>query len=123
LLKDIPKFIFKREKKNNRENQKAQLNYHRNAWKDIQFHLAGGKSAEGNAIGGIAFEFLDEWWKHKDGDNGVHDTENAMSMPFPDGWSNEEWYGLASYGTGADHPFLRQLRDVYFFYREAWATH
>lgn len=105
-----------------KENGKMQADYHQGNWDDIQLHLAGGP-AEGNAIGGIVFEFLDEWWKSHTGSDSVHDAGNDSPMAFPDGWSSEEWFGMVGLGDGKDNLFLRRPRDVYALYRDKlWAA-
>jgi beta-glucuronidase len=100
----------------NEEDQKAQADYHAGDWNDIQRHLAGS-GTEGNAIGGVVFEFSDEWWKSRNGGWDAHDTSKDNQMPFPDGWANEEWYGMVALGNGSD-PLLRQTRLVYEEYRD-----
>ena len=88
------------------EAEKLQADYLRGDWEDIERNLAGG-SGEGNAIGGVLFEWLDEWWKAGSPptfDPGVHDTVGQFAGPFPDGWSYEEWYGIVSRVTGRTAP-------------------
>lgn len=99
------------------EDQKAQAAYHKGNWEDIELHLAGTAS-EGNAIGGIAFEFVDEWWKSLKGGWDFHDTETDSAMAFPDGWSSEEWFGLVALGDASGQPFLRQPRQAYYLYKD-----
>jgi len=103
--------------KKNSEDQKAQAKYHQGNWEDIELHLAGTPS-EGNAVGGVVFEFLDEWWKSLKGGWDFHDFEKDSAMAFPDGWSSEEWFGLLSLGDGSHAPFLRQTRQVYDLYKD-----
>jgi beta-glucuronidase len=98
------------------EDQKAQADYHAGNWKDIQRHLAG-TGTEGNAIGGVVFEYTDEWWKSHGGSWDAHDTGKDNPMAFPDGWANEEWFGVLSLGDGSDN-LMRQKRLVYEEYRD-----
>ncbi|MFC1658886.1 hypothetical protein ACFL1D_05845, partial [Candidatus Omnitrophota bacterium] len=72
----------------------------------------------GNAIGGIIFEWMDEWWKAYE--PGLHDYKPLWAGPFPDGFMHEEWLGLAGQGDGTQSPFLRQLRKAYYMYKEIW---
>ncbi|MDD5066358.1 MAG: glycoside hydrolase family 2 TIM barrel-domain containing protein [bacterium] len=122
-----------------------QSEYHRNNWEDIEYNSCG--SGSGNALGGVAFEWLDEWWKanedlpdrikqqkkvwyekrqdeynKKDDLAGAfkHDSVPQFGAPFLDGWSYEEWYGFCSQGDGYSSPFKRQLRPVYEMYRKVW---
>ncbi len=100
------------------EDQAAQLNYHKGKWEDIILNEAGGTSS-GICIGGVIFEFLDEWWKDTFGNSeNDHQTEAQFPLDFPDGFSHEEWYGIVSQGNGAHSPFQRELRDVYFYYKD-----
>jgi len=100
----------------NEENEKAQAAYHKGNWMDIELQLAGGPR-EGNALGGIVFEYLDEWWKSSSGAWDYHDTNQDSPMAFPDGWSSEEWFGIFSQGEGGKSPYLRKPRKAYFLYR------
>ncbi len=98
-----------------------QAEYHRGNWEDILYNTAG--SGFGNAIGGVAFEFVDEWWK-----SGLppkfsateHETVGDFIAAFPDGYMHEEWLGVTSQGDGSRSPFMRQLRKSYEYYKKAW---
>ncbi len=101
--------------------EEKQMEYHRGNWEDILYNSAG--SGTGNAIGGTAFEYVDEWWK-----SGVppqfspseHETVGDFVAAFPDGWMHEEWLGVTSQGDGSKSPFMRQLRKVYEYYEKTW---
>ena len=84
----------------------------------------GWRSGSGNAIGGVLFEWMDEWWKAGPPptfDPAIHDTIGQFTGPFPDGWSYEEWYGIVAQGDGSNSPFERQLRKAYFLFKdELW---
>ena len=104
----------------NRELEEAELlqaEYHRAAWEDIENNSAFSGGV-GNSIGGVTFEWLDEWWKAYE--PWVHDTKGLWKGPFPDGLMHEEWLGLCTQGDGKISPFLRQLREVYYMYKKAW---
>ena len=105
------------EGKTDQEAQALQAEYHRAAWEDIEYNMVGDDGS-GNAIGGIIFEWLDEWWKAYE--PGLHDCKALWSGPFPDGFMHEEWLGLCSQGDGSKSPFLRHLRKVYYMYKEIW---
>jgi hypothetical protein len=96
----------------------AQAAYHEGSWMDIVANSAGYVEGEGNAVGGIAFEWLDEWWKNYEPMK--HDTKADVIGPFAGGYYFEEWFGLIGQGDGSQSPLLRQLRKVYFMYQKAW---
>lgn len=107
-----------------------QARYHLGCWRDIDQNRAGGPG-EGNAIGGIAFEFLDEWWKDNknaklvdgrlfDPDLAVQSVDPTIEMAFPDDWSQEECFGIVGQGDGKASPFLRVLKKSYYLYQEIW---
>ncbi len=98
------------------ESEDYQAEYHRNAWWDIYYNSCG--FGAGNAIGGIAFEWLDEWWKAYE--PSYHDRKGLFAGPFLDGYMHEEWLGICSQGDGKHSPFLRQLKKAYFTYQGLW---
>jgi len=72
----------------------------------------------GTALGGVVFEWLDEWWKAYE--PAIHDYKGLWSGPFPDGYMHEEWLGMSGQGDGKLSPFLRQLRKSYYMYQKKW---
>ncbi len=100
------------------EAEVMQAEYHQGSWEDIQNNMAFG-NGQGNALGGVVFEWLDEWWKAYE--PAIHDTKGLWSGPFPDGYMHEEWLGMASQGDGKQSPFLRQLRKSYDMYKKIWS--
>jgi len=121
LLTDKPVFITEfgcpayAEAKSEEEAEQLQADYHRGAWEDIWQNRAFGEG-QGNSIGGIIFEWLDEWWKAYE--PYLHDTKGLFTGPFPDGYMHEEWLGLAGQGDGKSSPYLRQLRKSYYTYKK-----
>ena len=97
--------------------EKMQSDYHQSAWEDIHANMAFREGA-GNAIGGVIFEWIDEWWKAYE--PGLHDKKGLFTGPFPDGYMHEEWLGVCGQGDGKLSPFLRQLRKSYFTYKKMW---
>ncbi|MBF0522144.1 MAG: tetratricopeptide repeat protein [Candidatus Omnitrophica bacterium] len=97
--------------------EQTQADYHRGNWLDIEDNIAG-RAGVGNALGGIAFEWLDEWWKNYEPFR--HDRKSDAIGPFPGGYYFEEWFGLIGQGNGQHSPFLRQLKLSYFAYKEMW---
>jgi beta-glucuronidase len=99
------------------QSEEGQALYHQGSWEDMENNMAF-KGGEGNCIGGIVFEWLDEWWKAYEPSK--HDTKGLWAGPFPDGYMHEEWLGVASQGDGSQSPFLRQLRKAYYKYQQMW---
>ena len=99
------------------ESEISQAEYLRNNWEDIESNMAFGDGA-GNALGGVLFEWMDEWWKAYE--PGKHDTKGLFAGPFPGGHMLEEWLGIVGQGDGNMSPFLRQLRKSYFTYQKLW---
>lgn len=102
--------------------EQTQMDYHRGNWQDISDNSAGN-GPWGNAIGGVAFEFVDEWWKAGPPPKFspfVHEAVGDFKANFPDGWMYEEWLGLTHQGDGSQSPYLRRLRKVYNYYKEVW---
>ncbi len=101
--------------------EEKQLEYHRGNWEDILRNRAG--SEVGNAIGGVAFEFVDEWWKGGPPPKfsaSAQETSGDFQANFPDGWMYEEWLGVVTQGDGSQSPYMRQLRKTYDYYKKAW---
>jgi len=118
-----------------------QAMYNANNWEDLEANMAG--YGIGNALGGVLFEYVDEWWKansdlpekvqkaraawyaprsaiYKSLQPSNHDVVPQFGFPFLDGWSYEEWYGLAGQGDGKNSPFVRQLRKSYYTLQSIW---
>lgn len=101
------------------EAEEAQSLYHKHAWEDIVYNMdAAIDNGAGNAVGGIVFEFLDEWWKAYEPKK--HDKKGFFTGPFPDGYMHEEWLGVVSQGDGLDSPLKRGLRKSYYMYQKLW---
>ncbi len=63
------------------------------------WNIALWKEIENNTLGGTIMAYSDEWWKGSVfgncGSKWTHDYECGHGdFPTPDGWSNEEWYGV-----------------------------
>ncbi len=101
--------------------EEKQREYHQGNWEDILANSAG--MGFGNAIGGVVFEFVDEWWKAGPPPKlsaSAQETRGDFVANFPDGWMYEEWLGLTSQGDGSHSPYMRQLRKSYDYYKKAW---
>lgn len=103
----------------NKKDEQGQMQWHKGNWQDIHDNSAG-YCGEGNSVGGVIYEWLDEWWKSSHGRPYAHDATKDCSMSFPDGVSSEEWLGITGQGNGTQSPFLRQLRKTYFMYKDLW---
>lgn len=64
--------------------------------------------------GGTVFEFTDEWWKA--GDNLSHDYGGYATGSHPDGYSNEEWWGLIAVTPDANNDGMDDWRPRKVFY-------
>jgi beta-glucuronidase len=101
--------------------EEKQAEYHKGNWEDIRYNAAG--SGRGNAIGGVVFEFVDEWWKAgppPQNSSTVQETTAQFAADFPDGTMHEEWLGVTGQGDGTNSPFLRHIRKAYDYYRTTW---
>ena len=100
------------------EDGEGQQKYLEGKFRDIIFNQAGGPGA-GNSIGGVIFEYLDEWWKDAFGHpEDVQQRAAQFPLEFPDGLSHEEWFGIVGQGDGKHSPFKRQLREGYEYFKE-----
>ncbi len=99
------------------EAEMFQARYHQGAWEDISCNSSVNCGA-GNSLGGIIFEFIDEWWKAYE--PAKHDTKGFFTGPFPDGFMHEEWLGVVGQGDGTDSSFKRNLRKSYYQYQKMW---
>ncbi len=103
--------------------EEMQSNYVVRNWEDI-FYNRSGQPGAGNSIGGFLFEWLDEWWKDSINyfDDPVdHQTTRAVfPMPFPDGFAQEEWFGIMGQGAGNASPFQRVPKKAYYDLQKIW---
>ncbi len=117
----------------NKEDQNMQAFFLEAQWRQIYENLANNKEGEGNCLGGIIFEWSDEWWKHNDSDTqwwAVHDTDSNWTngsyyfdIKAPGNMNmNEEWFGLVGLAKDEKEPGLdkRILRKSYYVLREFW---
>ena len=100
----------------NEEAEDFQAEYHKGTWQDIMNNSFG--KGMGNSLGGVVFEYLDEWWKAYE--PGYHDRKGLFAGPFLDGYMHEEWLGVCGQGDGKSSPFLRELKKAYFTYKDLW---
>jgi len=117
----------------NKEDQNMQAFFLESQWRQITKNLANSKEGEGNCLGGVIFEWADEWWKHNMVDPAgwpVHDTTSNWSngsyyfdIQAPKNLNmNEEWFGIVSISSdlkefGIDK---RIPKKAYYVLRELW---
>jgi hypothetical protein len=78
------------------------------------------RTASDVCVGATVFEFTDEWWKAGDPDS--HDYGGYATNAHPDGYSNEEWWGLIAVTPDADNDGLDEWRPrkVYEMFKRNW---
>ncbi|MBU1086084.1 MAG: immunoglobulin domain-containing protein [Candidatus Omnitrophica bacterium] len=106
-------------------NESEQKQHHLGNWKEIVYNSAS-VPGEGNLLGGIVFEWLDEWWKAQNEPSDAPWIQEITSQFYwgimPDHYAHEEWFGICSQGDGSQSPFLRQTRSAYDLYKQMWAA-
>ena len=79
-------------------------------------------------IGGSIMEYSDEWWKGKHStDPGCPDNNSALQSscgyamsPSPDGYDNEEWWGIMRTKAGSSGQDTTETRVLYYALQELW---
>ncbi|MBD3246837.1 MAG: hypothetical protein GF333_07525 [Candidatus Omnitrophica bacterium] len=103
-----------------------QAEYLLSQWESLYKNSVWSGNERGNVLGGIIFEWTDEWWKHNEGyekDWNVHNpeagwsegayyydirAENNMNM-------SEEWFGIVGIQREVKEGLnLREPKDAYF---------
>ncbi len=115
-----------------KEDQGMQAFFLESQWRQIYENLAGNKEGTGNCLGGIIFEWTDEWWKHGQ-DNPdtwkVHDTESNWSngsyyfdiKAEANKNMNEEWFGIVALFESLENGLNKRIpRKAYYVIREFW---
>ncbi len=116
-----------------KEDQNMQAFFLESQWRQIYDNLATSKEGEGNCLGGVIFEWSDEWWKHNpiDPDSWkVHDTDSNWSngsyyfdIQAPKNMNmNEEWFGIVALSSDIKEAGLdkRIPRKAYYVIRDFW---
>jgi hypothetical protein len=117
----------------NKEDQNMQAFFLESQWRQITDNLANAPTGAGNCLGGVIFEWTDEWWKHNMVDPAgwaVHDTESNWSngsyyfdIQAPKNMNmNEEWFGIVALSSDEKESGLdkRLPRKAYYVLRELW---
>ena len=87
------------------EDQEIQSEFLLAQWEDLYSNTAFSGKGDGNVLGGVIFEWSDEWWKHNESyssDWSVHNKEAGWShgayfydIRAKDNLNmNEEWFGI-----------------------------
>jgi hypothetical protein len=74
-------------------------------WNEIAANTA-------TCTGACVFEFSDEWWKTSSGSASAHDTGGFALGSVPDGFLNEEWWGLFAVADNGAQPDILTPRAV-----------
>lgn len=73
-------------------------------------------------VGGSLMEYADEWWKGNGSSlkclsagstNSTHDPAGYSTNAHPDGYSNEEWWGIMAVSDNGNAPDIMTPRQVY----------
>ncbi|HNS50121.1 MAG TPA: glycoside hydrolase family 2 TIM barrel-domain containing protein [Anaerolineae bacterium] len=103
-----------------------QATYAEALWKEI---AANPEVCAGGAI----MAYSDEWWKGAngaeppgggcpEGDAGFHSVCGYTNLAHPDGFSNEEWWGIVRPVKNGDSPDIMQKRAAYHRLRSLWTS-
>ena len=71
----------------NTEDQAMQETFIVSQWEDLLKNVATKDNPKGNCLGGVVFEWNDEWWKNNEGYSPDWVTHNTQA-----GWSNGSYY-------------------------------
>jgi beta-galactosidase/beta-glucuronidase len=107
------------------ESQTVQGEFLLSQWKEVYDNSTFSKD-DGNCLGGVVFEWTDEWWKHKEGyipNWSVHDTEGGWSqgsyffdIRVKDNLNmNEEWFGIVSLSSEEENGINKRIPKKSFY--------
>lgn len=71
-------------------------------------------------VGACVFEYADEWWKTGAGSPLTHDAGGFALGSLPDGFANEEWWGLYAVADNGAAPDTLTARATVAALRTAW---
>ncbi|MCM8774435.1 MAG: hypothetical protein NC820_06865, partial [Candidatus Omnitrophica bacterium] len=114
------------------ENEDIQAEYIVSQWEDLYRNTTFSGNSKGNCIGGVIFEWTDEWWKHNEGyqpdwwvqnkeagwSNGSYyfdiKAENNLNM-------NEEWFGIVKISQDKEFGINKRIpKKAYFSIKDIW---
>ncbi|MCX6151252.1 MAG: carboxypeptidase-like regulatory domain-containing protein [Ignavibacteriales bacterium] len=99
--------------RNKKEYEDVQASFDSTNWVQIS-------SSSDVCVGGTVFEFTDEWWKG--GTPDVHDFGGYETGAHPDGYSNEEWWGIIATTPDNNNDGMDEwrLRKAYYMFQRNW---
>ena len=115
-----------------KDDQSMQAFFLESQWRQIYENLGYAQGGEGNCLGGIMFEWTDEWWKHDEASPAGWSAQDTESNWSNGGYyfdikaegnknMNEEWFGIVAVSPELkDGLNLRQPRKAYYVIREFW---
>ena len=92
------------------EYELVQANWTMELWQEI--------SASAVTIGGSIMAYADEWWKA--GSSSTHNNGGYATGSHPDGYSNEEWWGIVRTVDNGGNPDIMEPRAVYYALKDAF---
>jgi hypothetical protein len=104
------------------EAQQNQANFYKSRWENaMQPNLSAYNSAR-PLLGGLAFEWNDEWWKAPGLPFDAHDNWGLQNDNLgPDNYMNEEWFGLGT-AVPANDTNGRYYRAAFYELKRMWAS-
>jgi mannan endo-1,4-beta-mannosidase len=93
------------------EYESTQAEWTINLWNEIDSSIA---------VGGSLMEYSDEWWKTYGGNVNVHDLGGYTTSSHPDGYANEEWWGMMRTVNNGSNPDEMEPRAVYHALKDAF---
>ncbi len=80
------------------------------------------RTASDVCVGGTVFEFTDEWWKDDKGNRTTHEYGGYFTGAHPDGYANEEWWGIIAVTPDTDGDGLDEwrARKAYYMFQRNW---
>lgn len=120
-----------------KEDQNMQAFFLESQWRQIYENLAKNKEGQGNCLGGVMFEWTDEWWKFNESSQTNNNTEGWQAHNTESNWSNgsyyfdikakgnknmnEEWFGVVALSQELEQGLNKRIpRKSYYVIREFW---
>lgn len=75
---------------------------------------------DATCAGACVFEYADEWWKAAQGSASEHDAGGVPLDSLPDGYANEEWWGLYAVERAGDGPDRLSPRSTVAALQAVW---